>query len=425
MSQVYHNPPPDVWADICKRPRVDSDDLLETISEIFEMVAQDGDAALHRLTEKYDGMRPDVLRIDLNSLAPEIDLELQAAIRLAISNIRKFHQAHIPSGREIETCAGVRCRTKYLPINSVGLYIPGGSASLFSTVMMLVIPAQLAACKQIVLCTPPSATGVDPLVAWTAKELGLKTIYTVGGAQAVAAMSIGTATVPQVDKVFGPGNQYVTQAKMFSQRYGTAIDMPAGPSEVLVLADADSRADWVAVDLLSQAEHGIDSQVVLLSQDLDLIAQVREQIQKQLRDLPREKIAREALQHARYIYMSDKEACLALADEYAPEHLVIATKNAEADAERITQAGSIFVGALCCESLGDYASGTNHSLPTGGWARSHGGVNVNSFRRAMTLQTITTAGLQVLGPVVEKLARAEGLEAHARAVSLRLSTDGA
>ncbi len=421
MKQVYNNPPRSEWDEICRRPQEDPEAMRESVAEIFAQVSRDGDAAVRRLTEQYDNVSLGNYRVDLSPLSLDVDKKLQEAIRQAIVNITKFHQAHIPSGREIETMPGVRCRTKYMPIQSVGLYVPGGSASLFSTVMMLVIPAQLAGCRQITLCTPPSADGVDPLVAWTARELGLEEIYAIGGAQAIAAMALGTETVARADKIYGPGNQYVTQAKLYAQRYGTAIDMPAGPSEVLVVADASSRPDWVAADLLSQAEHGADSQVMLISSDMSLIASVQSQIEVQLADLPRAEIARAALSHARYIYMSDHEERLALVNTYAPEHLIIATSDAEVMAERVTQAGSIFVGSLCCESLGDYASGTNHSLPTAGWARSYAGVNVNSFRRAMTMQTITEEGMRELGPVVETLARAEGLEAHARAVSIRLS----
>jgi histidinol dehydrogenase len=350
-----------------------------------------------------------------------VDTELKEAILLAMENIRKFHSAQQPEIKKIETTVGVTCWQKAVPIEKVGLYIPGGSAPLFSTVLMLAIPAQIAGCKEIIMCTPPGKVGkIHPAILYAAGISGVTKIFKLGGIQAIGAMAYGTQTVPKMDKIFGPGNQFVMAAKQLVSMNDVAIDMPAGPSEVLVVADETSNPLFVASDLLSQAEHGADSQVILVAGDNTTAEKVKAEVEKQLELLPRKEIAKKALEHSRFIILNDKNAQVEIINQYAPEHLIISTKDYLEFVNNITNAGSVFLGSLTPESAGDYASGTNHTLPTNGWARSYSGVNLDSFMKKITFQEITPEGLKTIGPAIEKMAEAEQLNAHKNAVSLRL-----
>lgn len=412
------------------RPQLnDSANLSAQVSAIISTVQQQGDAALRAYSQQFDGLTTNTLCISENKkqqLLATLLPERKAAIELAYNNIRKFHAAQLPRDIEVETCQGVICQLKNRALNAVGLYIPGGSAPLPSTVLMLGVPAQLAACKRVVLVTPPGKTQADaiaPEIIYAAKLCGINDIFTIGGAQAIAALAYGTATIPKVDKIFGPGNRYVTEAKrQVSQDIkGAAIDMPAGPSEVLVLADANANAAFVAADLLSQAEHGPDSQVLLVSNSQSLISAVQAQVSRQLSALPRQAIAAQALKHSRYILTRDLAQAVSVINTYAPEHLIIQT---DIDAELIEQfdsAASIFVGKWTPESAGDYASGTNHVLPTYGYSKTVSSLSLTDFYRRYTVQTLSQTGMRNLGPSIVTLAKAEGLDAHANAVSIRLA----
>ncbi|MBG8554728.1 histidinol dehydrogenase [Hymenobacter guriensis] len=400
-------------------------DVEQRVQQIFEDVRQRGDAALLYYARQFDGADlTSGLRVGAEELAAavtQVPAELQTAIRQAHANILRFHQAQIPQEERVETMPGVTCWRRALPVQRVGLYIPGGTAPLFSTLLMLGVPARLAGCPEIVLCTPPQKDGqVNPIILFTAQLLGISTIVKAGGAQAVAALSGGTESVPAVDKIFGPGNRYVTAAKQLATRYGVAIDMPAGPSEVLVIADESANPAFVAADLLSQAEHGPDSQVMLLSDSIYILEQTKAEVERQLRELPRAEVAAQALQESRAILLRTPEEMLYFSNQYAPEHLILAVKNPEQLAEGVTNAGSVFLGHLTPEAVGDYASGTNHTLPTNGYARNYSGVSLDSFLKKITFQRLTSEGLLNVGPVVETMAEAEGLRAHARAVTLRL-----
>ncbi|WP_162426287.1 histidinol dehydrogenase [Pontibacter pudoricolor] len=413
-----------VWPELVKRPVKDLQELEPTIRQIFQLVQAQGDEALYQLAEKYDGNRPSQLLATPEELATaesEISAELKEAILQAYSNIQLFHLQQAEQMPVVETMPGVRCWRKSVAIEKVGLYIPGGTAPLFSTLLMLGIPAKLAGCRQIILCTPPSKDGsIHPAIRYTASLLGIRTIVKAGGAQAVAAMAFGTESVPAVSKIFGPGNQYVTMAKQLVTQLGVAIDMPAGPSEVLIMADETADPAFVAADLLSQAEHGPDSQVVLLSTSETIVDQVIAEIERQLQELPREAVAAQALENSLAIVLEDAQQMLDFSNLYAPEHLILAIENLETIAAGVVNAGSVFLGNYTPEAAGDYASGTNHTLPTNGYARAYSGVSLDSFVKKITFQQISPAGLQQIGKTIEVMAEAEGLQAHKNAVTIRL-----
>ena len=421
------NPEKSVWQDLIKRPEIQRQDLEKTVREIFNMVKSKGDSALFRLEEKFDRVTLNSLQVtdeEMAQAALTVSSELQEAIRQAASNIEKFHKNQMIYSFPVETSEEVVCWQETRPIERVGLYIPGGSAPLFSTVLMLAIPAVIAGCSEIVLCTPPSEDGtVHPAILFAAQTAGVKKIFKVGGVQAVAAMTFGTETIPEVDKLFGPGNQYVTAAKQYALNLGKAIDMPAGPSEVLVLADHTANSDFVAADLLSQAEHGTDSQVVLVTNDLGMLERVEQACKGQMKILDRREIAAKAMENALFIYFDDTEKMLEFSNLYAPEHLILSMDDPETLIERIHHAGSVFLGNFTPESAGDYASGTNHTLPTAGFARTYSGLNMDAFTKKITFQKITEKGLRSLSKTIETMAQAEGLTAHKHAVSIRLKNN--
>ena len=422
----YNKPSKSTWETICKRPEINSADLSSIVNGILENVKINGDSAIRLYAEKFDGVSPKnflTSEQEISLSKKQVSQELKSAIQLAKKNIECFHKGQKESINRIETSDGVECWRESRAIEKVGLYIPGGTAPLFSTVLMLGIPAKLAGCAEIVLCTPPAKDGsINPAILYTADLIGINKIYKVGGAQAISAMAFGTESIPKVYKIFGPGNQYVTKAKELVQQTGTAIDMPAGPSEVLVIADATCKPSFVAADLLSQAEHGADSQVILLSPSDDVIDKVLNEIDSQINELPRKEIAKLALKQSRAIQCASIEECVELSNYYAPEHLIIASEKAENLLGQIQNAGSVFVGNYSCESAGDYASGTNHTLPTNGYARNYSGVSLDSFIRKITFQRLTEKGIQNIGPSIECMAEAEELFAHKNAVSLRLKS---
>jgi histidinol dehydrogenase len=421
---TYKNPTKKEWSKLTTRPVIQQEKLNEAVQSIMQDVKLNGDKAIFKYTSMFDGVELDKLIVsakEVNDAVKLIPIELKNAIEIAKQNIEVFHNSQKLIEQVIETSPGVNCWRKSVAIEKVGLYIPGGSAPLFSTILMLGIPAQIAGCKEIVLCTPTNKEGnVNPAILYTAKLVGINTIYKVGGAQAIAAMTFGTESILKVDKIFGPGNQYVTKAKEMAQQYGVAIDMPAGPSEVLVIADATSNPAFVAADLLSQAEHGADSQVILVSNNETMINASLLEIEKQLADLPRNELAKKALKNSKTILFSSIEECVSFSNEYAPEHLIFATENAESYLEEIINAGSVFIGNYSCESAGDYASGTNHTLPTNGYAKNYSGVSLDSFVKKITFQKLSKAGIKGIGNAIELMAEAEGLFAHKNAVTLRL-----
>lgn len=424
---VYLNPPRSEWPAICRRPQFDNTELEASVRAILQDVKSHGDAAVGRYSETFDQLSPDApVEISKEEMAGAEGLisdELKAAINLAADNIRRFHQTQVSTTAPIETTPGVSCWRKVVPIDKVGLYIPGGTAPLFSTVLMLGVPAKLAGCPEILLCTPPSReTGspVHPAVLYAAGIVGVDRVFRVGGVQAIAAMAYGTSSIPAVYKIFGPGNQYVNAAKQLVQLDGVAIDMPAGPSEVCVIADETADASFVAADLLSQAEHGPDSQVLLLCTGEQFLSDVQSQLAEQLKALPRADISKKALSNSNAVVFDSIDQALALANAYAPEHLIIACGNANSLAERVADAGSVFIGNYSPESVGDYASGTNHVLPTNGFARAYSGVSVDSFVKKITFQQLSYEGLNGIAAAVEAMAAAEGLAAHRNAVSIRL-----
>ncbi|MBI3217941.1 MAG: histidinol dehydrogenase [Bacteroidetes bacterium] len=421
--KVEINPARENWKTLCQRPQLELEYLEGVVNNILTRVKKSGDEALRELTKQFDGIALTNLAAtteEVNAAIASLPDSLKQSITQAAANIEKFHAAQRNPVVQIETMPGVTCWRKQVAIQSVGIYIPGGSAPLFSTVLMLGIPAKIAGCKEVVLCTPPATDGtIHPAILFAASLAGITKIYKVGGAQAIAAMAYGTATIPQVDKIFGPGNQYVTKAKQLINQSGTAIDMPAGPSEVLVIADSQANPSFIAADLLSQAEHGADSQVVLVTKDAELVKKTEAALEEQLLQLPRQKIAREALKNSLAIVLSNDEQVIDFVNAYAPEHLIINTKDADALGERITNAGSIFLGAYSPESVGDYASGTNHTLPTNGYAKAYSGVSLDSFTKSITVQKLTKEGLDLLGPIVEEMAEAEQLKGHAQAVRVR------
>ena len=423
--KTFINPPRDTLTEILKRPVFEVSDLFGKVQAILNEIKLNGDEALQKFTLQFDGVKLDSFLISEEELIEseqQIDEKLKAAINLASKNIQAFHSAQITQTKKIETTPGVICWQKSVAIEKVGLYIPGGSAPLFSTVLMLAIPAQIAGCKKIVLCSPPNKEGkIHPAILYAAKVSGVTQIYKLGGVQAIGAMAYGTQTIPKTYKIFGPGNQFVVAAKQLVSMNDVSIDMPAGPSEVLVVADETSNAAFVASDLLSQAEHGADSQVVLITNNLEMVENVLTEIEIQIKNIPRGKTAAKALENSFLIVMENHEDQIELINEYAPEHLIISTKNYSDYIDKIVNAGSVFLGENTPESAGDYASGTNHTLPTNGWARSYSGVNLDSFLKKITFQEISKEGLKNIGPAIEIMAAAEELEAHKNAITLRLN----
>jgi histidinol dehydrogenase len=419
-------PEKNTWNSLCKRPSMDNKDIEVIIREIIESVRSDKDKAVFHYSAKFDGASPENLKVSHTEFEEATGLvseKLKSAINVARSNLEKFHSAQLLTEPVIETSFGVKCWRKNVAIEKVGLYVPGGSAPLFSTVLMLGIPAKLAGCKKIIICTPPGKNGkVSPLILYTAHLIGITEIYKVGGAQAIAAMAFGTESIPKVYKIFGPGNQYVTKAKELIQQSGIAIDMLAGPSEVLVIADGTANAEFIAADLLSQAEHGPDSQVVMLTDNQELISEVKAGLEKQLQQLPRKEIATKALENSMLILLPSLDDCISFSNEYAPEHLIINVSDSGILAKKVINAGSVFVGGFSCESAGDYASGTNHTLPTNGYARSYSGVSTESFLKKISFQEMNRDGVINLGPVIEIMAEAESLYGHSNAVSIRLKS---
>ena len=413
------------WKTLLSRPALDNSSLTETVTAVLDDIKSRGDAAVKEYELKFDKVQLDSLQVSEAEIAEAETMvaeELKNAIRLAKSNIEKFHAAQDHELPRIETMPGVTCWQKAMPIEKVGLYIPGGTAPLFSTVLMLAVPARIAGCKEIVLCTPPAKNGkVHPAVLFAAKVAGVSKIFKIGGVQAIGSMAYGTESVPKVYKIFGPGNQYVTAAKQRVSLKDVAIDMPAGPSEVEVIADETANPSFVAADLLSQAEHGVDSQAVCITTSKDLAEKVLAEVERQLQLLPRKEIAEKSVANSKIILVKDLEEVVDVTNEYAPEHLIISTSNYMQIAERITNAGSIFLGHLTPESAGDYASGTNHTLPTNGYAKAYSGVNLDSFRKKITYQEITPDGLQRIGNAIEIMAENEQLFAHKNAVTLRMN----
>lgn len=422
--RFYKNPPQQIWEKLSQRPYFDTQELEKKVGEILSAVKKRGDVALRKFNKEFDNADFKNLTVtpeEIASAEAATDKELRQAIRTAYRNIHKFHTAQKQKDLILETLPGVKCMRKSVPIQSVGLYIPGGTAPLFSTLLMLGIPATIAGCENITVCTPPDKKGrIAPAILFTAGLLGIKNICKTGGAQAIAAMAYGTKSVAKCHKIFGPGNQFVTTAKMLVNKEGIAIDMPAGPSEVLVIADESADAAFVAADLLSQAEHGVDSQVVLVTTDMRLELAVRKELNNQLKTLPRKIIAKASLKKSLSVFFKDINEAIDFANAYAPEHLILAVKNANRISSHIKNAGSVFLGHYSPESVGDYASGTNHTLPTGGSAKSYSGVSLDSFVKKITFQEITKEGLKKIGATVETMAAAEGLQAHQNAVTIRL-----
>lgn len=425
MIAIYEKPDEESLKEILKRPSYNFTKIEKVVEPILDKVQRGGDKALRKLALEYDHVELDDLWVTEEEFAAadsEVADTLKEAIKMAYQNIKKFHQAQHQQKLVMEVMPGVLCSRRSVPIQKVGLYVPGGSAPLFSTVLMLAVPAKIAGCEEIIISSPTNRLGkINPVVLYTAQLVGVTKVLKLGGAQAIAAMGYGTDTVPKVDKIFGPGNQYVTVAKQMLAKQQVAIDMPAGPSEVLVAVDKHSNAAYAASDLLAQAEHGPDSQVVLLSTSKRKTIEIGEELEKQLAKLSRRKIAEKALSQSAMIVVEDRKEMLRIINDYGPEHLIIATERAEKLAEKVINAGSVFVGELTPESVGDYASGTNHTLPTNGWARSFSGVSLDSFVKNITYQKITEEGLLLLGPTVERMAEAEMLDAHKNAVTIRLN----
>ncbi len=420
----YNNPERALWPEILQRPVTDITGLYSTAQNILNEVRQHGDSAVRKYTLQFDGLDTGVFIVtekEWSEAENKVDPELKNAIQLASANIEKFHNTQIPQLKKVETMPGVMCWQKAVAVEKVGLYIPGGTAPLFSTVLMLAIPARLAGCREIIMCTPPQKDGsVHPAILYAARISGVKHVFRIGGVQAIGAMAYGTETVPMVYKIFGPGNQYVTAAKQLVSMQSTAIDMPAGPSEVMVVADDSAHPAFVASDLLSQAEHGADSQVILLTSSSILAARVQEEIKLQLEKLPRKNFAEKSLENSVLILMKNETDIVDMINAYAPEHLILSVKEHHTMAEKVINAGSVFLGNHTPESAGDYASGTNHTLPTNGWARTYSGVSLDSFLKKITFQEITPEGLKGIGPAIETMAAAEQLEAHKNAVTIRL-----
>jgi len=423
--KTYLNPAKNTWNGLLQRPLFNIGELETQVQVILADIKTSGVHAIRKYTEKFDGVfirNFAVQEQEIDEAITLVDESLKNAIKVAARNIQKFHESQIQEIKKVETNTGVICWQKPVGIEKVGLYVPGGSAPLFSTVLMLAIPAKIAGCREIILCTPPNKEGkIHPAILFAAQLVGITQIFKLGGVQAIGAMAYGVDCIPKVNKIFGPGNQYVMAAKQLISRGDVAIDMPAGPSEVAVMADETANPAFIASDLLSQAEHGPDSQVVLVTNSSDLVTKVQVEIEKQLAQLPRKAIAEKALENSHAIVLDELDKMIDLINGYAPEHLIIAMENYLQVAEKIINAGSVFLGNYTPESAGDYASGTNHTLPTNGWARSYSGVNLDSFIRKITFQEITPEGMKILGPVIETMAEAEELEAHKNAVTLRLN----
>lgn len=423
MNKIY-NPKPESWASILERPTKTVDDIEATVKEIFKEVQKKGDVAVAKYTSLFDGASIEKLEVseaEIDAAIASISSELKEAIQLAKANIKKFHFAQKTERVEVETIEGVNCWQEKRPIQKIGLYIPGGTAPLFSTVLMLAVPAAIAGCNEIVLCSPPDKNGnINPAILYAANLCGVTKILKVGGIQAIAGMTFGTETIPKVYKIFGPGNQFVTVAKQLATQFGVAIDMPAGPSELLIVADDTAVPAFVASDLLSQAEHGADSQVILVSTSKKLIDAVEIEIQIQMDFLPRKNIAKKAIANSKLIFVENDTIALELINEYGPEHFIICSEFDDFYSNGVQNAGAVFIGNYTPESAGDYASGTNHTLPTNGYAKNYSGVNLDSFTKTMTFQKISQKGIQNIGKAIEIMAEAEGLQAHKNAVSLRL-----
>lgn len=424
MIKTIIHPPKNKWTSICKRATINEKKLNTLVSKIFTDVQLNGDNAVKLYTKLFDKIDVKSLSVkdyEVLSASKKIDSTLKNAIALAKKNIEIFHASQKENKKIIETTKGVFCWRESRAIENIGMYIPGGLAPLFSTVLMLGIPAKLAGCKKIILCTPPDKNGnIHPAILYAAKLVGITSIYKVGGIQAIAAMTFGTKSIPKVDKIFGPGNQYVTAAKNKAQQIGVAIDMPAGPSELLVIADATCNPSFVASDLLSQAEHGADSQVIVLATKQPIVKQIITAIEQQINTLPRKEIAINALKNSAAIVLKNKKECIEFSNEYAPEHLIVASTSANWYIPKIMNAGSVFLGNYSCESAGDYASGTNHTLPTNGFSKAYSGVSLDSFIKKITFQQITKEGIENIGPSIATMAEAEQLIAHKNAVSIRL-----
>ena len=422
--RIEKYPPIDQWADLVKRPHMDTSSLNETVSQVLADVRQRGDAAVLAYEEKFDHVCLESLRVSEREMCEAeelVDQELKEAIKLAHKNIHRFHSSQVFEGGMIETCPGVNCWQKSVPIERVGLYIPGGTAPLFSTVLMLATPAKIAGCTEIVLCTPPNREGkVNPAILVAARIAGVSQIFKAGGVQAIGAMAYGTESVPKVFKIFGPGNQYVMAAKQQVSLHDAAIDMPAGPSEVCVICDDSSNAEFVAADLLSQAEHGPDSQVFMITTSEDMLSRVSAELHRQLPHLPRHEIASKSLANSVMVVVADTDDAIRLSNVYAPEHLIICTADYEELAPKVVNAGSVFLGPYACESAGDYASGTNHTLPTHGYATAYSGVNLDSYCRKVTFQHLSDEGIRSIGHAVEVMATNEQLLGHCRAMTVRI-----
>ncbi len=426
--KTYINPERKAWPEILKRPTFDVSSLYEKVNSILTEIRENGDRALKKFTQKFDGVDLEEFQVsddEIQKAEKQVEPSLKEAILLAAENISKFHSAQKTEIKKVETVPGVTCWQKAVAIEKVGLYVPGGTAPLFSTVLMLAIPAKIAGCKQVVLCTPPGKDGkIPPAVLFAAQISGVKKVFKLGGAQAIGAMAYGTESVPKMYRIFGPGNQFVTAAKQLVSMNDVSIDMPAGPSEVMVVADKTSNPAFVASDLLSQAEHGTDSQVILVSEEKETADKIQREIDIQVNRLSRKEFALKSLNNSISVVMESETERIALINEYAPEHLILCGDNFRQLAEHVVNAGSVFLGSYTPESAGDYASGTNHTLPTNGWARSYSGVNLDSFTKKITFQEITPEGLQKIGPAVETMAAAELLDAHKNAVTLRLKNMG-
>lgn len=422
--RIINNPKLETWTSLVRRPKINESKLTQSVEDILRAVENQGDQAIIKFAKKYDGVTLSNIKVseqEIDDSLGQVTEDLKSAIDLAYRNIYSFHEAQKEAEKRIETITGVSCWRKSVPIEKVGLYIPGGSAPLFSTILMLGIPAKIAGCKEIILCTPPNSDqSIHPAILYTAKLVGINNIFKIGGAQAIAAMAYGTESIPQVYKIFGPGNQYVTKAKSLVQLMGVSIDMPAGPSEVLVIADESCNPAFVASDLLSQAEHGVDSHVMLLSTSLDVVNNCLAELNDQIKSLPRAAIANQVLLNSKAIILDSIDSCLDFSNLYAPEHLILAIHHKERFLGQIYNAGSVFLGNYSCESAGDYASGTNHTLPTNGYAKTYSGVSLDSFVKKITFQELTPEGIQNIGKSIELMAEAEGLYAHKNAVSIRL-----
>lgn len=421
--KIYQYPSKDQWAELTQRPVLQKQEISETIANIFSLVETNGDAALLELSKKFDAEinNISVSKEEIERAYEMINEDLKKAIQQAKENISVFHASQKEEVQKIETTKEVICWRESRAIEKVGIYIPGGTAPLFSTVLMLAVPAQLAGCKEIVLCTPPDKNGnINPAILYAAQLCGVTQLFKVGGAQAIAAMTLGTESIPQVYKIFGPGNQYVVAAKEYAQQYGVSIDMPAGPSEVLVIADEKAVPSFCAADLLSQAEHGSDSQVIFLTTSLSVLNETIREIDEQIKWLPRNEMAQQSLSNSHFILLDTIEKAIEFSNLYAPEHLILATENFEKYIPDIQNAGSVFLGNYSCESAGDYASGTNHTLPTNGFAKNYSGVSLDSFVKKITFQHVSKKGLKNLGKTIEIMAQAEGLAAHKNAVTIRL-----